>query len=36
METLVLMKPMGVLTLELDPDAALAAQARIALDGRHR
>jgi hydrogenase expression/formation protein HypC len=36
METLVLMKQMGVLKLELDPDAALAAEARIALDGEHR
>ena len=30
------MKQMGVLKLELDPDAALAAEARIALDGEHR
>lgn len=36
METLVLMKQMGALKLELDPDAALAAEARIALDGEHR
>ena len=32
METLALMQQMGRLKLELDPDAALAAEARIAAD----
>ena len=32
METLALMQQMGRLKLELDPDAALAAEARIAFD----
>ena len=36
METLVLMKQMGMLKLELDPDAALAAEARMARDEDRR
>jgi hydrogenase expression/formation protein HypC len=35
METLVLMQQMGVLTTELDPDAALAAEARMVEDAKH-